>query len=718
MKTNLLLLLFILTLSSCNMKEELSVSKNKDFKPFTPPVSYDQAKKRADSIVQQMSIDERIAMIGGHNFFFVHEVESANLPRLYLSDATQGVHIREDLDNQLEKSVAMPCPIMLTSTWNRELAHQYAKSIGEECRAGDIAVLLGPGMNLYRISQNGRNFEYFGEDPYLAARLIENYVTGVQSTGTIATLKHFIANNTDYRRRTSNSVVSERALHELYMPAFKAGADAGAMAVMTAYNQLNGEWCGQSKYVISNLLRNDIGFKWLVMSDWWSVWDPEKAIESGLDLDMPGETVDGMPMFDHFGDSFLRSNAKRLLNEGKVQIEDINRMAANIIATELAMELDKRPVKDKSYLKNFKKHEQIALQTAREGIVLLKNKNNILPIQNSSLNILATGEIMEKRMSGGGSADVPGYDWINMIDALKAEYGRQINYIEEPTNEEVQSADIVICATGTYDSEGWDNSFALPDEEESRIKNIVQQNENTIIVVNSGSGIKMTGWNNQAAAILYCWYPGQIGNKALSEVIAGKVCPSGKLPITIEKKFEDSPGYPYIPDGEKLYTGWEIDSDMSLPVYDIEYDEGVFVGYRWYEEKNIKPLYWFGHGLSYTTFEYDDIELSSKKIMGDEKLTVSFTLENTGDVEGSEIAQLYISDIESSVKRPVKELKGFIKVKLKPGEKRRVELVVDKKDLSFYDEKTEAWVAEPGVYSVHVGAASDNILLYSDFSYE
>ncbi|HKK81026.1 MAG TPA: glycoside hydrolase family 3 C-terminal domain-containing protein [Prolixibacteraceae bacterium] len=699
------------------MKEKLPISKNKEFKPFTPPVNYEQAKNRADSMVHQMTIDERIGMIGGHNFFFVHEVKNANLPRLYLSDATQGVHIREELDNQLEKSVAMPCPIMLTSTWNRDLAHQYAKSIGEECRAGEIAVLLGPGMNLYRISQNGRNFEYFGEDPYLAARLIENYVTGVQSTGTIATLKHFVANNSDYRRRTSNSVVSERALHELYMPAFKAGTEAGAMAVMTAYNQLNGEWCGQSKYVISNLLRNDIGFKWMVMSDWWSVWNPEKAIKSGLDLDMPGETVKDWPMFDHFGDSFLRSNAKRLLDEGKVQIEDINRMASNIIATELAMELDKRPVKDERYFKNIDKHEQIALQTAREGIVLLKNQEKLLPVKDRSINILATGEIMKKRMSGGGSADVLGYNWINMIDALKAEFGEQINYITEPTNEEIRNADIVICATGTFDSEGWDHSFALPEEEELRIRNIVQQNGNTIIVVNSGSGIKMTGWNDHAAAILYCWYPGQMGNKALAEVVSGKVCPSGKLPITIEQQFKDSPGYPYIPSDEKLYSGWDIDTDMSLPVYDIEYNEGVLIGYRWYESKKIKPLYWFGHGLSYTTFKYNNIELSSEKIVGDEKLIVSFTLENTGDVEGSEIAQLYISDVESSVVRPAKELKGFIKVKLQPDEKRRVELEIDKNDLAFYDDTSKLWISEPGKYLVKIGAASDNILLSASFLY-
>ncbi|MCP3896198.1 MAG: glycoside hydrolase family 3 protein, partial [Bacteroides sp.] len=210
-------------------------------------------------------------------------------------DATQGVHIRTKLDDQLEKSVAFPCPIALTSTWNTELAGEYAKSIGEECRAGEIAVLLGPGMNLYRVSQNGRNFEYFGEDPYLAARMIENYVVGMQNTGTISTLKHFIANNTDHKRRTSNSVVDKRTLHEIYMPAFEAGVNAGAMAVMTSYNLVNGEWAGQSKEVITGLLRGDLGFKWLVMSDWWSVWDAEKVIKSGLDLDMPGEPGDWMP---------------------------------------------------------------------------------------------------------------------------------------------------------------------------------------------------------------------------------------------------------------------------------------------------------------------------------------------------------------------------------------------------------------------------------------
>ncbi len=717
MRTRLVLLFCTGLLFSCTPNEELTVVRNKEFVPFKPALTHEEAFTKADSIVKNMSVEERINMIGGHNFFFVQGVESANLPRLYLSDATQGVHIRQNLDQQLEKSTAMPCPVMLTSTWDRDLAREVAKCIGEECRAGDIAVLLGPGMNIYRIAQNGRNFEYFGEDPYLAARMIENYVAGMESTGTIATLKHFIGNNSDFRRRTSNSVVSPRALHEIYLPAFKAGVDAGAMAVMTSYNQLNGEYCGQSEYVISDLLRGDLGFKWLVMTDWWSIWNPEKALKSGLDLDMPGDGDENWTS-SKYGNPFLRYNTKRLLDEGKAKIEDVNRMASNIIATELAMELDKRPVKDESYLENFPAHLDVALQTAREGIVLLKNENQILPLRDTTKTILATGEIMNRRMSGGGSADVQGYDWLKMFDGLKERFGDRITYVEEPTVEQIASADIILCATGTFDSEGWDKSFYLPDQETERIKNIVAHNKHVVVIVNSGSGIGMTDWVDQAAGLVYSWYPGQIGNKALAEVLAGDVCPSGKLPITIEKKFEDSPGFPYIPEGEELYTGWGFDGDMSKEVYDNVYDEGIFVGYRWYESKKIEPLFHFGYGLSYTTFKYDQLKFSTDKLKTGDELTVLFSIENTGKVAGTEIAQLYVSDVEASVARPEKELKDFIRVELKPGEKKLVELKINKADLSFFDETTNSWVAEPGQFKVLVASASNDIRLEGSFELE
>ena len=491
------------------------------FKSFIPPITYDDAKKQAIEILNQMTIDEKISIIGGYNMFYTKGFEKFNIPAMYLSDATQGVNIRPELPNQLENSVAFPSPIALTSSWNTELSNSYAKSIGEECRAGEIAILLGPGMNIYRISQNGRNFEYFGEDPYLAARMVENYVVGMQETGTIATLKHFIANNTDYKRRTSNSIVDDRTLREIYMPAFEAGVNAGAMAVMTSYNLVNAEYAGQSKDLITGLLRENLGFKWLVMSDWWSVWDAEKVIKSGLDLDMPGEPREEYPDYTKKDEFFLRSSAKSLLEVGKVEEADIDKMVTNILTTQIAMGFLQRPIKDTSYFENFDDHIEVALQTARESMVLLKN-NNVLPIPKSSnSSILLTGEYSDKIPCGGGAAEVKGYDNVTMLTALKEVYGSKVTYLENPDNQSIKNADYVIYSAGTYDSEGWDKSFDFPETVNKKIKNIASLNKNTIVAVSSGSGMNMTEWNDDIAGLIYSWYPGQIGFKAFAEIVAG-----------------------------------------------------------------------------------------------------------------------------------------------------------------------------------------------------
>lgn len=707
MKTNLINYLFIFMIFfSCKSTTDSGTMLKSEFKPYEPPLSYEEAAKRADDILVQMTLDEKIAMVGGYNMFFIKGYEKFGIPSLYLSDATQGVHIREDLDDQLEKSTAFPCPIALTSTWNTELAHEYAKSIGEECRAGEIAVLLGPGMNNYRISQNGRNFEYFGEDPYLAARLIENYVVGMQSTGTISTLKHFIANNTDYRRRTSNSVVDERTLREIYMPAFEAGINAGAMAVMTAYNQVNGEWAGQSDYVITKLLREDLGFKWLVMSDWWSVWDSRKAIKSGLDLDMPGEPQDWIPAEASKDEFYIRNTAKKFIEEGKVSEDDITRMAKNILTTEIAMGLLDRPIKDTSYFEKFDEHLEVALQTAREGIVLLKNDNRLLPISVAN-NILMTGEFVERLPMGGGSAEVTGYNQTSMLDALKKEFGEVVQYVKNPGIKEIEDADYVIVSVGTLDSEGGDRPYNLPKKMNEKVLKVAELNPNVIVVVSSGGGVNMTPWNDKVAAVIYSWYPGQTGFNALAEIISGKTNPSGKLPISIEKSFKDSPGYGYVPEGEELYEGWGPDIDMTKPIYDINYYEGVFVGYRWYEHKNIEPLYAFGHGLSYTSFEYTGLMIHTNDIQ--KGIHVSVTVKNTGDRQGKETIQLYVSDEEASVKRPLKELKGFKKIELAPGEGKTIDFVLSERDFAFWDVDSQSWKAEKGAYTISVGSASDNI---------
>lgn len=673
---------------------------------FKTPISYEEADQRAGAILAKMSLEEKTQVISGSNSFYIKGFPQYGMPDLYLSDATAGVNIRRNLSNQLEKSTSFPAPLGLAATWNPSLAYRYARSVGEECRAGGIAVLLGPGMNIYRISQCGRNFEYFGEDPYLVSKMIERYVTGVLDTGTIPTLKHFVANNTDFHRRTSNSIVDERTLHEIYLPGFKAGIDAGAMAVMTSYNQLNGEYTGQSHHIITELLRQELGFRWLVMSDWWSVWDAEKIIKSGLDLEMPGE-------------KFLKADALRLVEKGKVSEAEIDRMARSIMRTCIAMGLYDRPAKDDYFLKKLPEHAEIALQTGREAVVLLKN-NGILPLKKDAKSrVLLTGLFVDKLARGGGAADVEGYDVVTLLEALKKTYGDRVEYVKSPTDEQLASAEVVIVSTGTFDSEGWDHPFALPEKDEAAVQHAVQSNPRTIVIVNAGGGIRMTEWNDKAAAVVYAWYPGQVGNVALAEILCGEVSPSGKLPMTIEKRFEDSPGYGYIPKGEKLYAGWDQDNNMSHPVYDIEYKEGVLVGYRWYEAKKIQPLYAFGHGLSYGNFEYSDLRVSPASIRtAGGRITLEFSVKNTGGMAAAEVAQVYVHQVNASVPRPVKELKGFSKVTVKPGESQVVRIRINASELGFWDVKEHGWKTEAGEYQLLVGGASDAIQLRGSFRVE
>jgi beta-glucosidase len=716
MKIYFFLLLLPLFLFSCK-NNPTSQQYNMDNKVFEP-LPYEEAFAKADAILDSLSLDEKVELIGGHNMFFVKGLEKYRIPWLYLSDATQGVHIRKDLDSMLEKSTAFPCPILLTATWNTDLAKDYARSIGEECRAGGIAVLLGPGMNNFRISQNGRNFEYFGEDPFLASRMIENYVKGVQGTGTAATLKHFIGNETEFNRRTTNSIIDERTLHEVHMAPFKAGVDAGVFCVMTSYNQVNGEWAGQSNYVINELLRKDLGFKGLVMTDWWSIWDTEKAIKSGLSLDMPGHAIDRIPILKEYGpDIFVRSSAKKWLDQGKITEDDINRMARDVIALSLVMRLDERPVKDTAYLKYFPEHENTALKTAREGIVLLRNQNNILPVKAGSSKILLTGKFLYEIAAGKGSAEVKGYNTVSMADAFKKEFGDRLLLSEKPSDEEIKNAGIIILSAGTIDSEGWDKPFELPREEEEQILKIVGLNPNTVVVMNAGGGRRMTGWNDKVAAILYAWYAGQNGYTALAGIISGMYNPSGKLPITIEKEFKDSPGYGYIPEGTKIYEGWDNDLNMKIPIRDIPYKEGVFVGYRWYENKNIEPLYPFGFGLSYTNFDYADLQLKINKQGPEQSVTVSFKIKNTGKVSGAEIAQMYLQDVDATVPRPNKELKGFKKLELQPGETKEVQIELHHKDFAFWDILSRNWLVEPGKFVIHVGKSSREIVLKGEIEF-
>jgi beta-glucosidase len=665
-----------------------------------PKIPYEQAAAWADTILAQMTLREKCEYIGGVDVFFIKGIERLGLPPVLCADATAGVVLRERFfevtyQNAVQTSVAFPAPIMLAATWNPDLAEAYAAAVGEQCNANGIGVLLGPGFNLYRIAQCGRNFEYFGEDPFLISRMVECYVKGVQSTGTIATLKHFVANNTDYFRRKSNSIVDERTLREIYLPAFKAGIDAGAMAVMTSYNLLNGEWAGQCKKTINELLRNSLGFRWLVMTDWWSVYDGKKVVESGQDLEMPA--------------SLATLGIEEKIHNGEIQEADLDRMVKSILTTLKAMELfDKKPQPE--LIHKYPEHENIALNTAREGAVLLRNHNQILPLdKNSTDEILLLGSYIRKKAVGGGSSEVKGYNQITLHEALNKAFGERARYEASPTDDMIRNAKRIILAVGTQDAESWDRAFELEIGEEAYVKRILSLNANVIVLVNSGSGIRMTDWYQQAAAILYCFYNGQNGNTAIAEILTGDTNPSGKLPFTIEREFTDGPGADYIPKDETLYYGANDEWEKIHPVYDVEYKEGVFVGYRWYDSRNIEPLYPFGFGLSYTQFGYSDLVVSPK--VGDNHVEVRFRISNTGSVAGQEVAQLYVRDLHSGEPRPYKELKGFRKVYLAPGEHTTVQFELPCSAFAYWSTAIHNWLVEPGEFEILVGSSSRDIRL-------
>lgn len=659
-----------------------------------------EAYEQANKLLQTLTFEEKASMVRGYNSFFLKGIERRGIPPIYLSDATQGVNIRTNLPDpnmvrQLEKSTAFPAPILLASTFSPELSYQYAKAVGEECRAGGIEILLGPGLNIYRQSQCSRNFEYFGEDPYLVARMVEEYVKGMQSTGTAACLKHFLGNNTEFYRKRSNSIISERAINEIYLPGFKAGIDAGAMCVMTSYNQLNGDWVGQNAYVIKELLRKQLGFSWLVMSDWNSVWDLEKVVKSGQNVEMPGS-------YD-FGTSIVE-----LFNQGKITEKDLDNMLLPTLATCIAMNFYKRPKYEPSLLSTFPMHEKIARRVAEDGIVLLENRDNILPL-NPAVNrkILLTGKFVSEIPRGYGAAEVIGYNNVRLVDALQKEFGRTVYYIEHPTVAELQEADIVILSMGTRDREAVERPFALPDEEEGFMRYITSNHKNVIAVINSGSAINMSAWNGKVAALIYGWYGGQSGFEALTDIITGKVNPSGKLPISIEKDFKDSPAWGYLPKGASLYN--ECKNEFMIKVYDIHYNEDILVGYRWYDTRKIEPLYPFGYGLSYTTFSLTKPELSMKRITGRQLIKCTVVLTNTGERKGSEVVQLYVREDNPTLLRPVKELKRFDKIALSPGEKRIVEFELTKQDFAFWDEQSHDWKVNPGQYTIMLGTSSKAI---------
>jgi len=670
-------------------------------------MSWEEATVKANEVLATLSLDEKIEMTHGHNQFFLPGAPAKGLPHVFMVDASAGVRINHSIPDQSEvrhpeKTTQFPANIMLASTFNPELAKAYGEAVGWETRMAGAGVLLGPGMNIYRSAQCGRNFEYLGEDPYLAARMIENYVTGMQSTGTMACLKHFVANNTEFYRRLSNSIVDERAIMEIYTPAFKAGIDAGAGSVMTAYNQLNGEWCGQSKYVITDLLRGTLGFKGMVMTDWKSVFDWKKIVFSGQNVEMPGI----------LSATYYTNTVRDLIKSGELTEKNIEDMIRPMIATCIRFGLYERfkngqPNEDHLASK-LPEHEKISLQTAAEGTVLLKN-NGILPLREGQ-QVLLVGRWANSTPKGGGASEVKGFNQVTPEQALLNALRSKVTAIEKPNFIQLQKADVVIVATGTRDREAVERSFEMDEEDEALVRMACAANKSVIVLVLSGSGIDMSAWNDKASAIIYGWYPGQSGMQAIADIIVGKINPSGKLPMTIEKSFKDSPAYGMIPRGASISKAYRNPNELWFypRTYDVEYKESVLVGYRWYESKGIEPLYPFGYGLSYTTFEFGKAR-AAKQISTEKPLKVTVRLKNTGQMAGAEVVQLYVQENNPTVLRPKKELKAFKKVHLEAGKSATVTFELKLSDLAFWNDKTHAWEVNKGTYTLHIGNSSANI---------
>jgi len=786
-----------------------------------------KVEKRADAILAKMSLKEKITMMAGVKTFYLNPPERVGIPRIMTSDGPVGVCFqRECYGEKAGPTTAYPATIGLASSWNRNLAARFGKAHARDCRARGVHMILAPGVNIYRAPMCGRNFEYFGEDPYLAAQLAVPYIKAVQNEGVMACVKHFVCNNQEWDRYAVSSDVDERTLREIYLPAFKAAVKEGKVwSIMSAYNYINGVHASEYKHTLTDILKNEWGFKGFVISDWWSMHSCVPALNAGLDLEMPDDA------------HFSYKKIKTALDKGEVTQTRIDDASRRILRPIIALGFLDRPQEDNTIPLLPEEAKKIALQMSREAVVLLKNKNNLLPLDTDKIKTIAViGPNADPAITGGGgSSKVTPLKAVSVLEGVKSEFkekakivykqslsckpkyldiysiegkyynntnfsgkpvvikkenclnfnwgkkapakgvnsdnfsvrwtafikptksgfykiglssddravvyldGRKtlnsvltykekiikleadktykirLDYIEGSVGASVNlgfkileddfpeakkiaaEADVVVLCVGfnpDLEIEGRDRPFELPYSQEKLIQQVVNANPNTVVILNAGGNVDMSKWINKTRALLMAWYPGQEGGRAIAEILSGKVNPSAKLPVTFEKQWKDNP----------CYNSYYDNTDQPKHV---KYTEGIFVGYRGYDAKNITPRYPFGFGLSYTTFAYSNLKIDKNK----DHVIVSFDITNIGKVKGAEIAQVYVHDVISSVPHPPKELKGFDKIILQPGESKKVNISIPYSSFAFYDVKKGGWNLEPGKFDILIGSSSRDIRL-------
>jgi len=791
-------------------------------------------KERAAEIVKKMTLDEKISYIAGHRSWYVEAIDRLGLPAVRMADGPQGVRNNT-------KSTLYPSGVAAAATWDTDLIQQMGISLGKDSRARGVHILLGPGANIYRSPLCGRNFEYFGEDPFLAGEIATAYIKGVQSMGVMACIKHFAGNNQEWARHSVSSDIDERTLNEIYFPAFEKAVKEGNVAtIMTSYNLLNGVHASESQYLNQTVLRDWWGFDGFVMSDWTSCYSPVNVARWGVDLEMPYAKCQKPELI------------KKLVLQGVIDERALDAKCQNIIQAILAFEFDKRPQLDKSLPENNPECDEVAHQLSRGAIVMLKNENNFLPFKKGK--VVVCGPNADKIVTGGGSGFVtplmacsvaegmksidkkikatyvpmgnakqplPGVvyadkamtkrgvaaeyytnaelqgkpahsfitdkvgiqenvfgahnDMINVSTrhtfyykpskdevynltvytndgyrcylndklvmrdrwhkdsnqegymqlemkagetykfvlehqnrggSIHAEMGFELPFVEDTKNTEVyRNAECIVVCLGhskLSEKENSDRTFELPRGQVEYLEMVLRHNKNVVVVLNAGGAVEMASWMHKVKAVLMAWYPGQQGGLAISEIITGKISPSGKLPISFETKIADNPC------SENYYENVDrVRSHSINPHARVEYREGLFMGYRGYEKTGVKPLFPFGFGLSYTTFAYSNLDIKADG----KEFVVSFDVKNIGKVAGAEVAQVYVGDDKCSLVRPAKELKGFDKVYLKAGETKRVSVRLDDEAFRFFDPIKRKFVVEPGTFSVYVGASSADIRL-------
>lgn len=819
-----------------------------------------EIENRVSAILSRMSLEQKIDLLGGVNGFYVRGYPELGLPALKMADGPMGVR-------NYGPATAMPGGINLAATWDPALARKVGEQIGRDARAKGVNFLLGPGVNIYRAARNGRNFEYFGEDPYLASQIAVGYIEGVQSEGVSATIKHFAANNSEFSRHTLDEIIDERTLREIYLPTFEAAVKkAHVGAVMDSYNLINGEHLTQSRFLDTEVLKNEWGFRGVLMSDWLATYDGIAAANAGLDLEMPS------------GRFMNQATLMPAIRDGKISVATINKKVGRILRLAVASHWLERPQTDVSIPRYNLEGDQVALDASIEGMVLLKNRGNLLPLEKNRIKSIAVigPDSYPAVPVGGGSAGVRPFSAVSFLEGIARELGPSVRtfydagiptlgelaartnfstqasggapglegeyfanddltgdpmlrrvdqhidfgetagadlgytspaypagtdsarwigyfaattagaydcfvqstgeaggyyrvylddelvldnwtqaralvgyatltlaagphkirvehhgqpgflgmrfrlgivpqseYVDPEAEKLAAQADAVVLAVGfdpESESEGSDRTFRLPPGQDELIEEIARINPRTIVVITSGGAVDMNGWIDRVPAILESWYSGQEGGTAIAQILFGDADPSGRLPVTFDRRWQDNPVH---------------DSYYPAPGSNrVTYKEGVFVGYRGYERSGIKPLFPFGFGLSYTTFRYGDLKIQpifDEKKREDSgaglRYKISWNVANTGPRSGADVTEVYVGEVHPRVPRPPKELKGFARVNLRPGETRRVSIVLDSRSFSYFDVSMHEWRVDPGEFKVYVGNSVYDLPLEATISF-